>query len=161
MKDFNFSNQTSGANASSVIDVLREPRLWIPSSQDYPDYDDWLLRTESELAEGSKRAMVARHGGRAIGAVVYQKQDGATLQIKNISISPSAAGRHVGSFMLRNAEIEGSQYDFPGTNSVTVDTKLRNVEMLEFLFTNGYQPEQVTDIYGLGAGADVVLVKEL
>jgi ribosomal protein S18 acetylase RimI-like enzyme len=163
MKEFRFTNDNTRREASDVIGVLRSPRLWIPTEVDYPDYATWLLKVEAQIVSGEKRAMVARHGRQAVGAVVYgrhQTQPDA-VEIKNISIVPEARGRYVGGFLVRNTEVEAVGNDFPGTSRVMVDTKTTNADMINFLNEQSYQVIDVTDLYGLGAGPDAVLEKPL
>jgi len=161
MTNFRFTNEHSSAGAADVIDVLRRPRLWIPTEHDYPNHDAWLDKTEAQIASGAKRAMSGYMGNRAIGAVIYRQspEDLDIVDIRNISVSDDARGRYVGSFLLRNAELEASQIDFPGTREFVVDTKIANTEMIEFLMSHGYSIKEITDLYGLGAGLDAVMAK--
>lgn len=159
MSEFQFTNEHTASQVGAIIDVLRSPRLWIPARHDYPDYEDWLLKVETEIAAGDKRAMLARMNGQAVGAVVYQRDEGATLKIKNISLAPDARGRHIGSFLVRNTEVEAHRYDFPDCDQVMVDTKTSNTDMINFLLVNGYHVQEIKDLYGLGTGPDVVLTK--
>lgn len=143
--------------------VLRSPRLWIPSEKDYPDYPNWLLETEGDIATNRKRAMLAYMGKQPVGAVVYKRhpEDPTTLQIRNISLLPDARGRHIGAFLIINTEIEAVQHDFPGCRRVTVDTKATNGAMVNFLLKAGYGIRGFEDLYGLDAGLDVVFEKPL
>lgn len=163
MADFRFTNEHSPAQQGRVIDVLRRPRLWVPTEAGYPDYDPWLEKVEDQLEIGTKRAMLALDGDSPIGAVIYQRheEDPSVLEIRNISVAPERGGRYVGSFALRNVEIEGATMDFPGVNTVTVDTKVTNNSMIDFLISHGYGITKVTDLYDKGADLDVVLTKSL
>jgi hypothetical protein len=100
MKDIRFSNEHSSAEVADVVDMLRQPRLWIPTEKDYPDHDVWLDKTEALIASGKKRAMAAYMGRDAIGTVIYQRspEQPTTLEIRNISVSDDARGRYVGAF---------------------------------------------------------------
>jgi ribosomal protein S18 acetylase RimI-like enzyme len=163
MTEFSFTNDHTSHAASNVIDVLRSPRLWIPTERDYPDYEEWLLKIEAQIATGKKRAMLAHHDGKGVGAIVYGEHatEPKAINIKNISIAPNARGRYIGSFMLRNTEVEAVDTDFAGTENIFVDTKPANSEMLAFLGSHGYHPVGVTDLYGLGTGPDVILKKSV
>lgn len=90
---------------------------------------------------------------------MYQrhKKYADALEIKNVTVHPDVRGRHVASFLLRNAEIEGC-HDFH-TNRVLVDAKSHNVAIRAFLLKGGYLPLTCVDLYGLGAGEDVVYCK--
>jgi len=163
MKEFRFSNTHSDAQVADIVDVLRQPRLWIPTQKDYPDYTRWLEKTEADIAVGTKRAMAAYMGSEAIGSVLYQQSSTQpeTLEIRNISVSPDTRGRYVGAFLLRNAEIEAVGNDFPEVRQYQVDTKATNQEMISFLESQGYGVTDVTDLYGLGTGLDVVMSKQV
>lgn len=163
MAEFRFSNDLNPSQTGQVMDVLRRPRLWVPTERDYPDHDQWLQKVEGQIATGDKRAMVAFSCGKAVGTVIYQRHQESpnVLEVRNISVSPDSSGRYVGSFLLRNSEIEGAQHDFPGVDHVMVDAKLSNIKMGHFLLAHGYGLHEVTDLYGVGAGLDAVFVKPL
>lgn len=148
------------ARADEVVDFLRGPRLWIPRT-DYPDFDDWLQKSWIQLRSEIKRAILAIQGGEVVGVVIYQPhlQNLGCLEIKNISVRPDARGRHIASFLLRNAEIEGAA-DF-GCRRVVVDTKARNREMRCYLKANGYGVLKTSDLYGLDSGIDVTYGKSI
>ena len=94
MQDFRFSNEHSPTEVSGIVDVLRRPRLYIPTAKDYPNHNDWLEKVEAQMASGSKRAMAAYMGKGAVGAVVYQRMPGNAriLEVRNISVADSARG---------------------------------------------------------------------
>ncbi|MDB5159763.1 MAG: hypothetical protein JWO99_26 [Candidatus Saccharibacteria bacterium] len=161
MKEFRFTNEHSSTDVADIVDVLRQPRLWIPTAQDYPNHSAWLDKTEAQIASGTKRVMAAYMGRDAVGTVIYQRQadQPQTLEIRNISVSSDARGRYVGAFLLRNAEVEAVQNDFPDIEEFTIDTKVTNQEMVSFLEAQGYTIQDITDLYGLGAGLDAVMTK--
>jgi ribosomal protein S18 acetylase RimI-like enzyme len=162
MLDFRFSNEQTSGHTAGVMSVLEKPRLWIPT-KDYPDYFDWLGKVGEELEDQQKRAMVAYQGKEPVGSIVYQrcKTNPSVLEIKNISVNPDLRGRHIASFLLRNTEIEGSHYDFPGCTEVVVDTKLDNHDMAAFLIAQSYLPSRIRDLYGLTGVADIILAKAI
>jgi ribosomal protein S18 acetylase RimI-like enzyme len=161
MADFRFTNEHQQADIGNIVGVLESPRLWIPTEHDYPKHSDWLQKAEAQLAAGTKRAMLAYAGREPIGTVIYQRHETSpkVVEVKNISISPTARGRYIGSFLLRNTEIEATSHDFPKTSEVMVDTKVTNNEMITFLIRHGYRIEKVEDLYEQGTGLDAVLVK--
>lgn len=166
MADFRFTNEFGSARAvGQVIDVLRRPRLWIPTQADYPAHDAWLEKVEQELLEGTaRRALLARYDRKPVGAIVYRRHEehDNVLEIRNISILPEVKGRRFGSYMLRQVEWEGAEHDFPGVDTVMVDTKITNGAMIDFLRKgNGYKIAEVADIYGDDTGLDAVLTKPL
>ena len=107
--------------------------------------------------------MLSYMGRNPVGVVIYQKHPTlpGVLEIRNISVSPDAHGRYIGSFLLRNTEIVGLQEDFPGIDTAMVDTKVTNNGMIGFLLTHGYEIHEVTDLYGDGVGLDAVLTKTI
>lgn len=162
MADFRFTNEHGSSELGNVVGILEQPRLWIPSTTDYPDYDEWIQKTQEQIELGSKRAMLAYFGREPVGTVVYQRHETrpGVVAIRNISVSPDAKGRYVGSFLLRNTELEAVTQDYPECNEILVDTKISNSGMISFLIGHGYQLEEVTDLYGLGAGVDAVFAKQ-
>lgn len=161
MTEFRFTNDHSSSGVADVVDVLRQPRLWIPTQEDYPGHAEWLDKTEALIGSGQKRAMSAHMGRDAIGAVIYQQSldTPSTVEIRNISVLPDARGRYVGAFLLRTAEIEARRNDFKGVEQFVVDTKLPNEEMISFVQSQGYSIVDIIDLYGLGTGLDVVMSK--
>ena len=161
---FEFVARSAGSPrlASLAIDVLRKPRLWIPTEKDYPSHGTWLEKVEAELQQGKKRAMIGFFGKVPVGAVIYQRhpEQYDTLEIRNISISPEVGNRYIGSFLLRNSEIEAAAQDFPGVSQSMVDTKVANRTMLSFLEGHGYALRDSADLYGSGQ-LDAILVKSL
>ena len=160
MTEFLFTSERSWQKADEIVDYLRGPRLWVPRV-DYPDLDAWIEKVHAQLKSEAKRALVAFQGGQVVGAVVYQRHVDApeVLEVKNITVRPDMRGRHIASFLLRNAEIEGA-HDF-GAREVVADAKVQNLAIRAYLFRNGYRSDDVKDLYGLGAGADVVYRKAL
>lgn len=163
MADFHFTNEHTAKTTGEIMQVLRSPRLWIPSRLDYPDFDQWLDKTEAAINDNSARAMSARIGTQTVGAVIYKPlaEESSTLQLKNISLAPDARGRHIASFLVRNVEIETIGHDFPDCDRVIVDTKTTNTGMIGFLLAAGYELASIEDLYGLGSGPDAVLTKSL
>jgi hypothetical protein len=162
MREIKFTNEHAGSGAGKIVDILRKPRLWIPTAENYSDFSDWLEKTEAQVSTDEKRAMLATVGTMPVGTVVYRRHesDPETLEIRNISVMPAVNGRLFGSFMLRQVEIEGA-VDYPGVNRIIVDTKISNSQMLSFLMSNSYSMESVEDLYGLGTGKDAILTKTL
>ena len=162
MFEFTALTADSPRHASLALDVLRKPRLWIPTHKDYPGHDIWLEKVEAELQQGKKRAMIGFLGKEPVGVVIYQLDPAnlKTLEIRNISVSPDAGNRYIGSFLVRNSEIEAVAHDFPEATSVTVDTKVDNHDMLSFVQAHGYSLSHTTDLYGTGS-LDAVMTKSL
>lgn len=143
----------------AVLGFLEGPRLWIPR-QDYPDFVDWLHKAHGELQRGQKRAVVCLEGPDVLGSVIYQPHRAlkGVLELKNISVRPEARGRLLASFLLRQAELAGVAL---GLHTVVTDAKARNTGIRRFLLSQRYRARDTTDLYGLGAGDDVVYTKVL
>ncbi|MDD5251845.1 MAG: GNAT family N-acetyltransferase [Patescibacteria group bacterium] len=159
--DFQFTTEWPLSMADQIVYYLLRPRLWIPE-RDYPDFGEWTCRVHGDLKSQRKRALLALVRGDIVGAIVYQRHavERHAIEIKNISVRPDHAGRYVASFLLRNAEIEGRR-DFAGVTDVMVDAKRSNRAIAAFLNRQGYRVASVLDLYGLGAGDDVVFRKPL
>lgn len=139
---------------------MREPRLWIPTEEDYPSHSQWLGKVEAGLSSGERHALFATIGGQTVGAVVSRQGEVPnTVDIRNISISPDVKGRYFGAFLLRNSECLAREIT-PDVASIRVDTKATNLDMIAFLHTQGYSEIDETDLCNSGA-LDVVLEKSL
>ena len=158
--EITFTSDAAPARADELVDYLRGPRLWIPQL-DYPDFDRWADKVHAQLKTQEKRALVALSARAVVGAVVYQRHKAvpSALEIKNITVRPDMRGRFIAGFLLRNAEIEGAA-DY-GVREVIVDAKARNVAIRAYLWRQGYRRRGEEDLYGLGAGQDVVYGKRL
>ena len=159
--EFFFTNEATLHRTDEIVAYLRGPRLWIPTT-DYPDFLDWTQKVHEQLRHEEKRALVAMSGGQVVGASIYQRhrEEADALEVKNITVRPDQQGRYVASFLLRNAELEGER-DFPGVRQAVVDAKAGNFAVRRFLLHHAYVPAALVDLYGLGAGADVVFRKRL
>lgn len=163
MAEFRFTNEHSPSGVGDVMSVLVQPRQWVPADE-YPDYfNRWIPKTEADILNNTKRAMLAMVYRTPAGVIVYRRHETRprTVEIRNISVVPDFSNRLIGSFMLRQVELEATRYDYPDCDTVIVDTKASNERMLRFLEGHGYELETITDLYGLGAGLDAVLVKRL
>jgi GNAT superfamily N-acetyltransferase len=158
--DYRFTNEYPTSKIDEIVHYLAGPRLWIPQ-QDYPDFSDWAQKVHTELTTTQKRALIALSGNDVVGVTIYQqhKQRPDTLEIKNLTVRPDARGRHIASFLLRNAELEGMR-DFHTTNSIC-DAKIHNHAIMYFLLKHHYTILGRHDLYGLRAGTDVVYTKQL
>jgi len=158
--EFTFTSDVAASRADEIVDYLRGPRLWVPSI-DYPDFERWATKVHQQLKSECKRALVALSYGGVVGAVIYQRHEveADALEIRNITVRPDVRGRYVARFLLRNAEIEGA-HDF-GARVVFCDAKVKNVAIRSHLLQSGYRVRRVEDLYGLGAGEDVVYAKRL
>lgn len=81
----------------------------------YPRYDEWVQRAETELDEGTKRAIIATDG-KIIGNAVWQthKVNASLLELKNLRIDSRLRGRGFARFMLRQVTIAGRKQGYAG-----------------------------------------------
>ncbi len=115
------TNDLSAAQVSDVMGVLRRPRILIPTDRDYPRHADWLDKTEAAIAKGSKRAMLGKCDGRAVGVVVYRQGDEpSVIDIRNISILEEFRSQLYGAFLLRQTEHDAMTNDYPEAKYVQV-----------------------------------------
>jgi ribosomal protein S18 acetylase RimI-like enzyme len=158
--EITFTTEVSISRADEIVAYMMGPRLWIPRIE-YPDFEHWIDKVHGQLKSESKRAVVAIVAGQVVGAVIYQqhRELPSTIEIKNLTVRPDHRGRHLASFLVRNAEAEGAR-DFEATQ-VVVDTKLDNLPVRQLLTSHHYQPQAVSDLYRLNAGPDVVYSKGL
>lgn len=156
--DFRFTSDLPPSRIDEVVDLMLQPRLWVPNT-DYPDLVDWSQKVALQLASGEKRIIAGIEGRTVKAVVVYQQHSSGGIELKNLSVEPSIRGRHVASFLIRNAEVEG-QVAF-GATSVVCDAKASNHSVRCFLIANGYRVADRRDLYGLGAGDDFVYRKSL
>lgn len=156
--DFRFTNEYPLSRLDEIIAYLLGPRLWIPQS-DYPDFEDWAERSYKELLKESKRAIIALHNREMVGVLIYQKhkKHDNVLELKNLTVRPDKRGRHIASFLLRSAEIEGAK-EFK-TTQILCDAKADNFQMRSFLMKNHYRILGREALYNLGAGEDLIYHK--
>ena len=152
MKGFNFQfkHPDSVSDISRVIDFLAKQPLG------YPNYQDWVQRTEAELQSGYKQAILALSDNQLVGDLVYQphKQLPRVREIKNLRVHPKLRRRDFAHFMLRQAEEHGKE-DFDG---VMIDSRTDNPSMIQFLAFCGYVPIAQTQLYNSNC-PDVVMIK--
>ena len=156
------NDEMNPARAAKVMDVLRAPRLWIPTYEDYgASVEGWLGKVEQELIDGKRHALYAQVGRQASGTVVWRPDidDTSMIDIRNISIDPQVKGRYFGAFMVRNVE-QLAREQYPNASTVRVDTKATNIDMLAFLARQGYSQQGTFDLYNSNK-SDVILHKSL
>jgi ribosomal protein S18 acetylase RimI-like enzyme len=160
--NFCFTNEFPRSRVDELLEYLRGPRLYL-MAMDYPDHESWLHKAYGELLGGKKRAIIALNQGRIVGATIYQrhKQHPHLIELKNFTVRPDHGGRYIGSFLLRNTEIEGRR-DFAGITAITMDAKASNRDFRRFVTSShGYKVIDVQDLYGQGAGEDLIFQKVL
>jgi len=149
--NFQFTDIQGKRDVSQVIDFLHKQNL------NYPNYDDWVQKTESELESGYKNAVLAFSEGKIVGDLVYQqhKENPNFLEFKNIRIHPDIRERYFAKFMLKQAEVENSDY-----SAIIVDAPSEFAGMVNFLKSYGFTPILSKQLYDDGA-PDIVMIKPL
>lgn len=145
-------------SAKEAVTFLAGPRLWIPKKS-YPDFADWLAKTEGELDKGVKRGLFCFQRRQLVGALIYQrhKKNPMLLELKNLTVIPEMRRRMVASLLLRNAEIEGCA-EF-GTKGIICDAKQSNESVTKFLLRHAYKLMGTFAVYEHRTGADNVFFK--
>jgi len=133
LMSFNFEFRSIGDNKdlSKLINFLSKQDLG------YPNYQDWVMRAESELNMGYKKGTVAYSSGKVVGNLIYQKDKelGRIREIKNLRIHPEVRERYFASFLMRQAEFENKE-EF---DAIIIDCR-KNHNILNFLLRIGYVP---------------------
>ena len=148
---FQFTNLQSRKELSQVIDFLHKQNLG------YPNYDDWVQRTESELDGGYKDVILAFSEGKIVGDLVYQqhKKNPEFLEYKNIRIHPRVRNRYFMRFMFKQAEVENPNYD-----AIIVDAPSELPSMINFMKSCGFTSILSKPLYDEGA-PDIVMIKPI
>lgn len=144
-----------------IVERIIKPRSWFPRGNlyYYPDIGDWAQKVYQELRGETKRAVIAVINQRVVGVIIFQrdKVNKDILELKHLSVGDFFAGRRIASFLLRQAEIEGTR-EFQ-SKKIRCDVKAELIGVQQFLLANRYQLISLTDLYGLKAGADAIFEK--
>lgn len=123
----------------------------------YPNYDDWVQRTEYELDKGYKSVILAFSGRELVGDLIYQphKEISCFLEIKNLRIHPELRERKFAEFMLKQSEAENKgKYD-----AIICDAPYNN-PVIGLMKSQGYQILNTIPLYDKNR-EDVVMLKFL
>ena len=149
--NFQFTDMQSKKELFQVIDFLHKQYL------NYPNYDNWVQKTEVELIGGYKNAILAFSERKLVGDIVYQqhKKNPGFLELKNMRIHPKIRERSFAKFMLRQIEVENQNY-----NAIIVDAPSGLPGIISFMQNQGYTPILSRPLYDNGA-PDVVMIKPI
>lgn len=128
----------------------------------------WVAKTEAELAQDKRFAILATSDGRGAGALIWRPGDEpGHIDLRNISIAPDMRGRHLGTFCMNQFFFLAKEYVQQAEEQqsaselvISVDTKLTNLEMIAFLKSTGFATKEVSDLYDSGK-LDVVMQWQL
>lgn len=124
----------------------------------YPNYDDWVGRTEHELDKGYKSVILAFSWRQLVGDLIYQphKQVSCFLELKNLRVHPQFRDRKFAELMLRQAEVENkNKYD-----AIICDAPANYQRMIKFMESQGYDVFTTLPLYNKNS-PDVVMLKFL
>ncbi|MDO8528391.1 MAG: hypothetical protein Q7S06_00680 [Nanoarchaeota archaeon] len=138
---FNFTTIEDMSQVRALIDFMATQDL------DYPHYDDWLQRTESQLEREEKKAVLAFSDGKLVGNIVHQVcRDsglGTLIELKNSRVHPDLRDRYFMKFMLKqlSKECEG-KYD-----GLIGDIRAHQKATLNYFIHEGFIPVAKTTLY--------------
>lgn len=148
---FEFTDIQSRNELSQLINFLHKQNL------NYPDYDDWIQRTESEIDLGYKNTILAFSDKRIVGDLVYQqhKTNPRFLELKNMRVLPELKNRYFARFMLKQAEAKNPNYD-----AIICDVPSEFPEIISFMESCGYFPILQKPLYDNNQ-PEVVMIKPI
>jgi hypothetical protein len=138
---FTFTDLKDINQLGMLIDFMASQDL------DYPHYDDWLQKTESQLEKQEKQAILAFSEGKLVGNLVHQvcKDNGLgnLREIKNLRIHPELRERDFANFMLKQLCTE-SKDNYDG---LIVDVRANQKETYNFFSHYGFIPIMNIPLY--------------
>ena len=132
--NFTFTTLENRNQLRNLVDFMASQNL------DYPHYDEWLQKTESQLETGEKEAILAFSEGKLAGDLVHQvcRDNGLGIikEIKNLRIHLDVRERYFASFMLRQLYAEcGDRY-----KGLLVDIRANQKQTQDFFISQGFIP---------------------
>ncbi len=152
--NFTFTTLEDIKQLKSLMDFMASQNL------DYPHYDKWLQKTESQLEKEEKQAILAFNEGRLVGNLVHQvcRDNGLGIirEIKNLRIHPDVKERYFASFMLRQLYVE-CEDRYKG---LLVDVRANQKQTQDFFISQGFIPIMNIPLYEKNT-EEVVMFKPL
>lgn len=153
---FNFAFRTAETRKDllRLLDFLREQDL------NYPNYQDWVGRTETEIESGWKTGILAVSNGFVLGDVIWQphKELNRIREIKNMRVHPSVRERYFARFLMKQAEAENrGDYDV-----LMCDLREDHPEkktLMNMLVSMGYAELYAVNLYDPDV-RDIVMIKK-
>ena len=125
----------------------------------YPGYQDWVDKTEAEIEMGWKTGGIALSNNHLVGDLIWQphKELRAVREIKNMRVHPSVRGRYFARFLMKQAEVEGEDYQ-----ELMIDLREDHPEkrpLMNMLVSMGYEKLCAVNLYDPNV-RDIVMVKK-
>ena len=125
----------------------------------YPEYQDWVDRTETEVEMGWKTGVIALSNGHVVGDIIWQphKEIIFVREIKNLRIHPSVRERYFAKFLIKQAETESRDY-----HALMLDLREDHPEkrpLMNMLVSMGYEKLYSVNLYDPNI-RDIVMVKK-
>ena len=152
--DFRFRTIQSRNDLLRLLDFLRRQDL------NYPNYQDWVSRTESELEIGFKTGVIALDGCRVLGDIIWQphKELPRIREIKNMRVHPNVRERYFARFLMKQAEAENrGSYD-----ALMCDLREDHPEkapLIKMMVSMGYEKICAVNLYDPNV-RDIVMMKK-
>ncbi len=152
--NFNFRGIDSTLDIRKLIEFMSQHPL------QYPNYQDWIQRSEPEINAGYKQAILSFSDKRIVGNLLYQphKEIASTLEIKNLRVHPGVRQRYFGIFMLKQLEVEARRRK--SIDTVMVDTRASQTDVLSLLQKAGFRETARAPLYDSNE-EDVILTKPI
>ena len=143
---------------SNIKDLKKLVNFLIKQSLGYPNYEDWVQRSEYEIDIGYKIAWLAFSNGHLVGDLIYQphKELVRVRELKNLRIDPTYRERGLATIMLRQAEVE----DTGSFDLILCDVRSNQENLIYLLTKLGYKPMQTVSLYDPNT-LDVIMVKNI
>ncbi len=122
----------------SEEDIKRVTSYLRSLNLDYPDYQKWVDRCESELRSGYKKGYYVEKDLQIAGVVIFQphKQDESVLEIKNFNVSSKYSELGIGSLLFDS--LEDYFEKVPSFRKMQVDTHEDNSKIIDFFKKRGF-----------------------
>ena len=143
---------------SDKKDLINLRDFLVSQSLGYPGYEDWIERSMFEIELEYKKTVLAYFNNEIVGDIIVQpeKEMDKVLELKNARVHPSIRGRHVMSFLMKQAEKEYAK----GFEMILVDVRTTQKDMLGFFRSYGFREITKIPLYEKSV-PEVVMVKDL
>ena len=151
--NFEFRTVETRRDLLGLIDFIRMQDLH------YPNYQDWVSRTEAEIDGGWKTGVLAISNGFVLGDIIWQphKELPRVRELKNMRVDPSVRERYFARFLVKQAEAEGrGSYD-----TLMLDLREDHPEkrpLMYMLISMGYNEMAAISLYDPNV-RDIVMIK--